>query len=83
MDIVVSYFDAGGDLSKRWYVYYTDGGKRIRRYGDLNAYKTLPARKKALMQLLLDVRMEVQRRKAEAVVKWIEDWLERCRTWRS
>lgn len=41
---VVKIYDAGGDLSKRWFVYHTVEGKRKKVYGDINSYLTLELR---------------------------------------
>lgn len=40
------------DLSKKWFVYYYKGGKRVRKYGDINQYKTIPARVRAAKSII-------------------------------
>lgn len=40
-------YDAGGDLDKRWFVYYYDeNNKRVKQYGSINTYSTARDRKR-------------------------------------
>lgn len=45
-------YDAGGDLSKRWYVHFRLDGKRVLRYGDINKYSTQAGRYNAAKELI-------------------------------
>ena len=45
-------FDAGGDLTKRWYVYFKRNGKRVVKYGNINKHKTIHERRKACNELI-------------------------------
>lgn len=43
------------DLSKRWFVYYKEDGKRIRQYGNINTFSSFSNRMKAAKQLIGDL----------------------------
>lgn len=45
-------YDAGGDLSKRWYVRYIDGGQRRKKYGDINFFDTKEGRVGAAKKII-------------------------------
>lgn len=51
--IFFKIFDGGGDLNKRWYVYFNgENGKRVIKYGNINKEKTIQARRKACNELI-------------------------------
>ena len=50
------------DLSKKWFVYWYEGRKRIRKYGSINSMPTAEERMKAARQLIAEVKSEMQRR---------------------
>lgn len=64
------------DLSKTWFVYYYVEGKRIRKYGDINKYKTRQARLNAAERLIRELQErlvgEGQTIK-ERIYLWLED----------
>lgn len=51
-------YDAGGDLTKRWFVYWFENGKRHRAYGQINRLHTVEARRAAALELLANMRTE-------------------------
>jgi integrase len=71
----IKAYKASGDLSKKWFVYYYEGTKRIRVYGNVNQYKTVKSREAALQKLMADTRAQLRRKvtRAEAAVM---DWIE-------
>lgn len=45
-------FDASGDLKKRWFIYWSEDGKRIKKYGGINSFHTLQERREAAQKLI-------------------------------
>ena len=50
------------DLTKRWFVYWYEGRKRRKKYGDINQEPTAEARMKAVRQLINQLKAEIIRR---------------------
>lgn len=53
---------APSDLSKRWFVYWYEGKKRIKKYGNINSYQTATGRKKAAKAIIKALKAEASRR---------------------
>ena len=71
---VYKIYDAGGDLSKNWFVYWRIDGKRFRKYGKINSHTTVSARKKAAEKLRKQLRNKSKRitnRVEEAVMDYL------------
>jgi len=47
----IHVFDCGGDLNKRWFIYWYEDGKRIKKYKGVNTCYTLQERKYAIERL--------------------------------
>lgn len=62
-------YDAGGSLQKNWFVFYYEGKKRVRKYGDINKAKTLEARRMAADALLAQLQRDYQPPPANAATK--------------
>ena len=63
------------DLSKKWFVYWYEGSRRIRKYGDINKYQTEADRHKAATRLIESLKQKHLRRVTnteEAVRGFIE-----------
>ena len=63
------------DLSKKWFVYFYENGKRVRVYGHINKYKTRNARIKAAENLIDDLKKEGRgaKKKIEGqIYQWLE-----------
>jgi integrase len=45
-------YDAGGDLSKKWFVYYYEGTTRIKKFEGINHHRTVADRRAAAKQLI-------------------------------
>lgn len=62
---------APSDLSKRWFVYWNSEGKRYKRYGSINRYKTKEKRQAQAQQLIAELKAESLRRvtKVELTVR--------------
>lgn len=50
------------DLSKKWFVYWYEGRKRRKKYGEINQHATPEARLKAARQLINQIKSEITRR---------------------
>lgn len=50
------------DISKKWFVYWYEGRKRVKKYGDINQQPTPEARMKAARQLISQLKSEIVRR---------------------
>ena len=48
-------YNAGGDLSKNWFVYYYLNGKRIRVYGRINRITTKKGRNRVAQELIDEI----------------------------
>lgn len=47
----IHIYNANNDITKRWFVYWYEDGKRIRKYDGINGLKTVAERSKALQEL--------------------------------
>lgn len=45
-------YNAAGDLSKKWFVYWYEGKKRIRKYGNINKFDTIKGRRSEARRLI-------------------------------
>lgn len=64
------------DTRKKWFVYWYEGSRRIRRYGDINQQETAAGKQKAAELLIAQLKAEAKRkvtRAEEAVRKYIQD----------
>lgn len=64
------------DLSKNWFVYWYEGAKRVRKYGDINTYDTVEARHQAAEKLIEQLRATHLRRvtrSEETLRRFLED----------
>jgi len=50
------------DLGKKWFVYWYEGSKRLRKYGDINSFPDRAGRALAAEKLIEQLRLEHQRR---------------------
>ena len=55
-------YDAKGDLTKKWFVYWYEGKKRIRKYGDINKFHTDKARRLEARKLIKKLKSEHARK---------------------
>lgn len=65
---------APGDLSKKWFVYWYEGRRRLRKYGSINQHDTAAARHQAAKELINQLKAEARRkvsRTEEAVRTYI------------
>ena len=63
------------DLSRQWFVYYYEGSKRIRKYGEINKYTTHRARRRAARKLIDELKKNYLRkvsRVEETLRRYIE-----------
>lgn len=63
------------DLSKKWFVYWYDGGRRVRKYGTINQHQSEAERHKAARLLIEELKQEDRRRVTtteEAVLQFID-----------
>ena len=60
----VSYklYDASGNLTKKWFIYWYEGKKRIRKYGDINKFHTDKARRSEARRFINKLKGEHTRR---------------------
>ena len=64
------------DLSKKWFVYWYDGSRRVRKYGKINQYATQAERERAARQLIKELQQSERRRittTEEAVSQFIDE----------
>lgn len=54
--------DRGGDLSKKWYVEFKDGKRRLKVYRGINQHKTVEGRRSAARLLIKQLKGEQRRR---------------------
>jgi len=54
------------DLSKKWFVFWYEGRKRCRKYGNINQHTTRAARQKAAEALIEEIKAGMQRRISKA-----------------
>jgi integrase len=59
---VYKVYRGGGDLSKKWFVYFYEGKKRIRKYGSINQFHTVKAREREIRKLKKQLKMKQVRR---------------------
>lgn len=50
------------DLTKRWFVYWSEGTKRRKKYGDINRHNTIDDRKKAAKAIIRELKSDILRR---------------------
>jgi integrase len=48
----IRLYDYNGDLSKRWFIYWSENGKRIPKYKGINLYNTVKERERAAKKLI-------------------------------
>ncbi len=71
--------NAGGDLTKQWFVYYNVEGKRYKKYGKINSFHTKAARMRAAKELILvlvDIPVTIKIKKDklfEELYEYLED----------
>lgn len=70
------------DLSKKWFVYWYENGKRIRKYGNINKYHTEEERQLAAKKIITQLRIE-RLPKHTPVKTQIEEWLYEKQFWRN
>lgn len=54
-------YEAKGDLTKKWFIYYKAGKKRIRKYGDINKFHTVQARRREAKKLIKQLKSQLNR----------------------
>lgn len=52
---------APSDLTKKWFVYWNEGGKRIRRYGDINSFQNIGDRFAAAKALKKELGTQIKK----------------------
>lgn len=62
-------YDAAGDLTKNWFVYWYEQGKRQRKYGDINKGKTDKERRQRADKLISVLQLSVRPDTAASVQK--------------
>jgi integrase len=72
-------YKAGGSLDKKWFVYYYEGTKRIRKFEGINQYKTVAAREAAAAELIKKLKTE-HFRKVSKVEEVIWDYIDANQT---
>ncbi|MDW3645516.1 MAG: site-specific integrase [Bacteroidia bacterium] len=78
-------YDAGGDISKRWFIHYQELGKRKKVYGDINRFKNAEDRYAAIQ--ILKSKLLHPNAKRTAVASLLYEYLEhkkstlRRKTW--
>ncbi|MEL6140877.1 MAG: hypothetical protein AAFU67_04595, partial [Bacteroidota bacterium] len=55
-------YDANGELNKKWFIYWKEGGVRKRKYGNINSGKTLAQRRALAKDLEKKLKLEYRRR---------------------
>ncbi|WMX15921.1 site-specific integrase [Aureispira sp. CCB-E] len=77
-------YTANNSLTARWFVYYyNDQGKRIKKYGDINKFKTLQARKVAARKLMDQLEsVHLQKVNRGIIQKILEELESRKPIWR-
>jgi integrase len=68
-------YKAGGDLTKKWFVYYYEGSKRIRKYEGINEFHTPSGREAAAKKLIKKLKQD-HFRKVSRVEEVIWDYIE-------
>lgn len=68
-------FDAAGDLSKRWFIYRSEDGKRVKAYGLLNRLKNAPERYAEAKRLAASLSSELKG--CSTLRRLADDYLER------
>lgn len=84
MDKKILLYDAGGDLEKRWFVYYYRNGNRVKKYGRINRLKTPKRRYAAAKKLIAELEVSLGYRtiqrsdtKWEEAQRWVNE--KQCR----
>jgi len=61
------------DLKKKWFVWYYQDGRRIRKYGDINQFNTAADREQAAQLLIDRLKGEYQLPAADRLYQWLKD----------
>jgi len=88
---VISLYNYKGDLSKKWFIYWYDGGKRVQKYRGINLPTTIAGRTAAANRLIKEYQQKLKteingfgRTQYVRQYKKITSFIERKRpTWRT
>lgn len=61
------------DLSKNWFVWYYENGRRIRKYGNINTFDTRAGREEAAQRMIDELKETIGRPIKEQLYKYLED----------
>jgi integrase len=70
----IKLYEAKGDLSKPWFLYWREGGRRKRAYKGINTYQTAVERRAAAMELKRKL-LSKPNAETRAAFKQIMDWI--------